>query len=99
MQDRLLQDFEAQLTRPTRSIHQKGCTKRCDKVLERIGRLKEKYKPIARFYRIEVEERCGQAAASPGSICRKRPINASPAPIFCGRSGLTCPKRRCGRST
>jgi transposase len=57
MQGRLRQNFEEQLTYLAKSIHKKGCTKRYDKVLERIGRLKEKYKQIARYYEIHVEER------------------------------------------
>ena len=59
MQGRLEQNFEEQLSRLSKSIHKKGCTKRYDKVLERIGRLKEKYKQIARFYQIHVEEKDG----------------------------------------
>jgi len=62
MQSRLEQNFEEQLTRLSKSIHKKGCTKRWDKVLQRIGRLKEKYKRIARFYEIHVEERDGLAS-------------------------------------
>ena len=61
MQERLEQNFQEQLTLLAKSIHKKGCTKRWDKVLERIGRLKEKYKQIARFYQIHVEERDGLA--------------------------------------
>lgn len=61
MQSRLQQNFEEQLKQLSKSIHKKGCTKRWDKVNERIGRLKEKYKQIARFYQIEVEERDGRA--------------------------------------
>jgi len=57
MQGRLRQNFEEQLTHIAKSIRKKGCTKRYDKVLERIGRLKEKYKQIARFYQIHVEEK------------------------------------------
>jgi len=57
MQGRLRQNFEEQLTHIAESIHKKGCTKRYDKVLERIGRLKEKYKQIARYYQIHVEEK------------------------------------------
>ena len=57
MQGRLKQHFEEQLTQITKSIHKKGGTKRYDKVLERIGRLKEKYKLIARYYQIHVEEK------------------------------------------
>ena len=44
-----------------KAIHNKGCTKRYDKVLQRIGRLKEKYQQIARCYQIQVEEKDGQA--------------------------------------
>lgn len=57
MQDRLRQNFEEQLDHLAKSIRKKGCTKRYDKVLERLGRLKEKYKSIARFYQIQVEEK------------------------------------------
>jgi hypothetical protein len=57
MQGRLKQNFEEQLTHIATSIHKKGCTKRYDKVLERIGRLKEKYNQIARYYQIQVEEK------------------------------------------
>jgi transposase len=62
MQGRLRQNFEAQLVCFSQAIHKKGGTKRYDKVLERLGRLKEKYKPIARFYQIEVEVNNGLAS-------------------------------------
>jgi len=61
MQGRLRQNFEEQLTQIVKAIHKKGGTKRYDKVLERIGRLKEKYKRIARFYQIQVEVKSGLA--------------------------------------
>jgi hypothetical protein len=57
MQGRLRQNFEEQLTHIAKSIRKKGCTKRYDKVLLRIGRLKEKYKQIARYYQIHVQEK------------------------------------------
>ena len=57
MQRRLEQNFEEQLTLISKSLRKKGGTKRWDKVLARIARLKEKYKQIARFYEIHVEER------------------------------------------
>lgn len=57
MQDRFRQNFEDQLTHIAKSVRKKNCTKRYDKVLLRIGRLKEKYKQIARFYQIDVEEK------------------------------------------
>ena len=57
MQNRLRENFELQLIHLSKSIHKKGCVKRYDKVLEKVGRLKEKYARIARFYQIHVEER------------------------------------------
>jgi transposase len=62
MQSRLEQNFLEQLSYLSKSIHKKGGTKRYDKVLQRIGRLKEKYKQIARFYQIHVEEKDGLAS-------------------------------------
>ncbi|OQX96321.1 hypothetical protein B6I21_01310 [candidate division KSB1 bacterium 4572_119] len=61
MQNRFEQNFQEQLNYLAKSIHKKGCTKRYDKVLERVGRLKEKYKQISRFYQIHVEEKNGLA--------------------------------------
>lgn len=61
MQGRLQQNFEEQLSALSKSIHKKGGTKRYDKVLLRLGRLKEKYKQIARFYQVHVEEKDGFA--------------------------------------
>lgn len=62
MQSRFEQNFREQLQHLSKSIHKKGCTKRYDKVLLRIGRLKEKYKQVARFYNIHVEEKDGFAS-------------------------------------
>ena len=61
MQGRFEQHFEEQLKRIADSIHKKGCTKNYQKVCERIGRLREKYSRIARFYHIVVEEKEGLA--------------------------------------
>ncbi len=50
-----------------RALHaglaRKGCTKRYDKVLERLGRLKERYRQVAGQYDIAVERGSGQAMA------------------------------------
>jgi hypothetical protein len=61
MQSRFSQNFEEQLIHISKSIHKKGCTKKYQKVIERIGRLKEKYSRISRFYEINVEEKDGLA--------------------------------------
>lgn len=57
MQGRLRQNFEDQLKEIVKSIRKKGGVKRYDKVVLRIGRLKEKYKQIAQYYEIHVEEK------------------------------------------
>jgi hypothetical protein len=61
IQSRLQQLFEDQLEHIAESIHKKGCTKKYQKVCERIGRLKEKYTRISRFYNVTVKEKEGLA--------------------------------------
>jgi len=53
--------FEQDLQRLADSLEKKGGIKKYEKVLERIGRLKEKYRLVARFYEIRVEEKDGKA--------------------------------------
>jgi transposase len=53
--------FEQDLQRLADSLEKKGGIKKYEKVLERIGRLKEKYRLVARFYEIHVEEEDGKA--------------------------------------
>jgi transposase len=44
-------------------LHKKGCLKKYDKVLEKIGRLKQQYSKVAKHYKIEVfkDEKSGNA--------------------------------------
>lgn len=51
--------FESDLELITGSLLKKGGVKKYEKVFERIGRLKERYSPIARFYRIDVKQKDG----------------------------------------
>lgn len=53
--------FEEGLRQIAASLSKKGGTKRYDKVLERIGRLKERYASIAHYYRVEVTQKDGIA--------------------------------------
>ncbi len=53
--------FEQELQNIADSLHKKGSTKKYEKVLERIGRLKEKYSLVAHFYEIHVKEKDGNA--------------------------------------
>jgi transposase len=55
MNSRFKDRFEEGLAAIESSLHKKGGIKQTDKVHERIGRLKEKYPSIHRFYQIDVE--------------------------------------------
>jgi hypothetical protein len=55
--------FEKELKKIAASLSKKGGTKKYDKVLERIGRQKERYSPIAHYYKIEVENKNGIATS------------------------------------
>ena len=55
--------FEDELNKISQGLSKRGCVRRIDKVLERIGRLKERYKKVAKYYRIEVKkDETGQKA-------------------------------------
>jgi transposase len=58
---RLQQRYEEELSRIKASLQKKGGTKKYEKVLERLGRAKERYKKIAQYYTVHVEERNGYA--------------------------------------
>lgn len=49
--------FENELKALNKGLAKKGCTKNYKKVLEKIGRLKEKYSKISRFYAIDVTKK------------------------------------------
>jgi transposase len=55
--------FEQGLERIVAALSKKGGTKRYDKVLLRLGRLKEKYALIAQYYSIEVSQKEGKATS------------------------------------
>lgn len=61
MSDKLSQRFEEELEGLAGGLHQKGTTKKIQKVWERIGRLKEKHRMVSGKYIIEVEEKDGKA--------------------------------------
>ncbi len=54
MQDRFAERFEAALQSLADGLPKKGTIKRYDKILERIGRLKEKYAGAAQHYEVTV---------------------------------------------
>ncbi len=61
MRDKLSQRFEEELEGLAQGLHQKGTTKKIQKVWERIGRIKEKHRMVSGKYIIDVEEKDGKA--------------------------------------
>jgi hypothetical protein len=55
MNSRFKDRFEEGLTKIESSLHKKSGVKQLDRVYERIGRLKQKYPSIHRFYQIDIE--------------------------------------------
>jgi len=55
MKQRMDKHLEAALTSLKEGIHIKGRTKDCDKILQKIGRLKEKYASSAQYFSIELQ--------------------------------------------
>ena len=53
--------YEGELQQLSQSIHKKGAVKNYGKVLERIGRIKERYPAANKHYHIEVTEKAGIA--------------------------------------
>ena len=50
------QQFEQDLQKLHQGLSKKYCTKRVDKVHQRIGRLKQKYPQVTKHYTLEVSE-------------------------------------------
>jgi len=57
MNEHFLQRFEQEMQKIADSIHKKSGVKQWDKVYERIGRTKQKYPSIARYFDIEIESK------------------------------------------
>ena len=50
------QRFEEQIHALADGLTKKGCAKQYDKVLQRVGRLQEKYTRVTQYYTIEVNK-------------------------------------------
>jgi hypothetical protein len=64
IKNRFEKRFEDRLAEVAKALHKKHGTKKYEKVLEKIGRLKEKYRRVARRYEITVETEDGSANVS-----------------------------------
>lgn len=55
MQDKSSTRYEMELQKLSDGLCKKGCAKKYDKVMEKLGRLKEKYKKIGKHYDVSVK--------------------------------------------
>ena len=89
IQQRFTQRFEAALEKLNSGLHKKRTVKQYEKVLERIGRLKEKYASAAQYYDIVVthDETTGKATAIKWT--RQKPIEDTLPGVYCLRTNQT----------
>jgi transposase len=78
------QRFEADLLKARNAIDLRNGTKRYDKVVERIGRLKEKYKLVSHCYKVSVEKDSEKDKAKNITWSRKKTGKTSG--IYCLRT-------------
>ena len=88
IQNQFAERFEAALQSLADGLPKKGATKRYDKVLERIGRLKEKYALAAQYYDITVtkDDASGKANAIQWTCLEKPHSRASHPGVYCLRT-------------
>jgi transposase len=90
IQDRFSERYEQALQCLSDGLSKKGTTKRYDKVLERIGRLKEKYRRAAQHYEIRVEQdpKTGNAIAVHWAHNQRAHTQATHPGVYCLRTNL-----------
>jgi len=72
MNSKITERLEEELNYLAESIHRKSCTKRADKIHERIGRIKERYTSVIKYYNIKVKQQ--------GDLATKISFNRLEAP-------------------
>ena len=88
IQDQFSERFEQALQSFHDGLSKKGTTKRYDKVLERLGRLKEKYRRVAQHYVIQVahDEATNKATAIHWRRDEKAHSQATHPGVYCLRT-------------
>lgn len=77
--------FEQELARLRDSLGKKGGVKRYEKVIERIGRLKERYARVSYFYDITVKEKDGKVVEISWRIKDSEKLETSFSGAYCLR--------------
>lgn len=86
IQELFAKRFEAALEKLANGLHKKGTVKRYDKVLERLGRLKQKYSRAAQYYEVTVEHDESSGKASALYWKRKNTIDNTLPGVYCLRT-------------
>jgi len=91
MQDRFAERYESALQSLHSGLSKKGTTKKYPKVLERLGRLKEKYARAAQHYEVtvRVDEAQHYALSIEWKRTEKAHSQASHPGVYCLRTNLT----------
>jgi hypothetical protein len=76
MNDHFCERYEEEIEHIAQAIHKKGGTKKYAKVMERIGRIKERYSAANKHYQIDVKEEDGIAVQV---TWEKKPLSPSAA--------------------
>lgn len=84
--ERFAKRFEEMLKKLADGLHKKGTTKRYDKILERIGRMKEKYPRAAQYYDISVTQDAATGNAAAIQWQRVTPIDDTLPGVYCLRT-------------
>lgn len=82
----LAKRFEAALAKLAEGLHKKGTVKRYEKVLERLGRLRQEYSRAARYYEISVEQDPDSGKATTIRWQRTKPIAETLPGVYCLRT-------------
>jgi transposase len=90
IQDRFETSFEEAMKKLNEGLHKKGCTKKYDKILEKVGRIKEKYSKAAQHYETEVKKDKETGNATEIKWKRNQPSDsaASHPGVYCLRTNL-----------
>ncbi|MFZ0256049.1 MAG: IS1634 family transposase, partial [Gammaproteobacteria bacterium] len=78
--------FEAELQKLATGLHQKGTVKRYEKVLERLGRLKQKYARVAQHYDVTVEHDETRNHATALRWARNKTLDDTLPGVYCLRT-------------
>ena len=86
IQELFAKRFEAALEKLAAGLHKKGTVKRYDKVMERIGRLKQRYARAARYYDITVDHDPNTGKANAIHWQRNHTIDDTLPGVYCLRT-------------